>query len=102
MNPKEMKLPEFEKSVLASNLQLRREWAMDPPYLRREWLADPPILRREWVMDPPPWIKLPDARIKDIYGIKMKYLAELTKIEIQIKELEGKMLNEIAKSLAKR
>lgn len=102
MNPKKMKLPEVEKSVLASNLHLRREWVMDPPYLRREGLADQAILRREWVMDPPPWIKLPDVRVKDIYRIKLKHLAELTKIEIQIKELEGKMINEIVKSLEKK
>ena len=102
MNPKEMKLPKFEKSAFASNLHLRREWVMDPPYLRREGLADQAILRREWVMDPPPWIKLPDVRVKDIYRIKLKHLAELTKIKIQIKELEGKMINEIVKSLAKK
>lgn len=79
MNPEKMKLPEMEKSVFASNV----------------------FLRREWVEDPPPWIvsRLRDDLVVDIYRIKMNHLAELAKIEVQIKEIESKMFSEIAKSM---
>jgi len=82
MNPEEMKLPELEKSVFASKV----------------------FLRKEWVMDPPPWIvsRLRDDLIVDIYRIKMKHLAELAKIEVQILELESRMFNEIAKAMEQR
>ena len=76
MRPEEMKLPEVGKS----------------------WLSTEPF-RREWVMDPPPWIRLPDDLVVDIYRIKMNYLVQLTKIEMQIKELEGKMFGEIARKM---
>jgi len=80
MNSDELKLPEMEKSVFASNL----------------------YLRKEWVMDPPPWIvsRLPDDIIVNIYRIKMNHLAELAKTEIRIKEIESKMFSDIAKSMA--
>ncbi len=80
MKPEEMKLPELEKSVLTSTL----------------------FLRREWVMDPPPWIvsRLRDDLLVTVYGIKMKHLAELAKIEVQIKEVESRMFSEIAKAMS--
>lgn len=81
MSPEEMKLPELEKSVLASTL----------------------FLRKEWVMDPPPWIvsRLRDDLLVNIYAIKMKYLAELAKIEIQTKEIESRMFSDIAKAMSR-
>ncbi len=82
MNHREMKLPELESSVFASNV----------------------FLHREWVMDPPPWIvqKLRPVLLENIYRIKMKHLAELSKIEVQIKEVEARMFSEIAKSMSRK
>jgi hypothetical protein len=81
MSPDEMKLPELEKSVFASTL----------------------FLRKEWVMDPPPWIvsRLRDDLLVNIYAIKMKYLAELAKIEIKTKEIESRMFSDIAKAMSR-
>ena len=80
MNHEEMKLPEMEKSVFASSV----------------------LMHKEWVMDPPPWIisRLHDDLIIDIYRIKMDHLAEVTKLEAQIREIESRMFSEIAKSMA--
>lgn len=80
MNPEEMKLPEMERSVFASNI----------------------LIHKEWVMDPPSWIvsRLHDDLIIDIYRIKMDHLAEVTKLEAQIREIESRMFSKIAKSMA--
>ncbi len=53
-------------------------------------------------MDPPPWIvsRLRDDLLVTVYGIKMKHLAELAKIEVQIKEVESRMFSEIAKAMS--
>ena len=82
MNQREMKLPELESSVFTSKVSLHREW----------------------VMDPPPWIvqKLRPIVLENIYKIKMKHLAELSKIEVQIKEVEAKMFSEIAKTMTQK
>ena len=82
MNSEEMRLPHLEKSAFvtgpAADLRFHPEWYIDPAL----------------------WKRLSDDRLVDICRIKMKYLAQVTKIEMQIKELEGKMFNEIAESLA--
>jgi hypothetical protein len=77
MDSKEMRLPQLDEPVLMSNA----------------------VLRREWVMDPPPWIvqKLRPSVVEGIYRVKMKRLAEVAKIEIQMKEIEAKMYGDIAK-----
>ncbi len=59
---------------------------------------------KEWVMDPPPIIleRLSDRIVMQIYSIKMRRLAELTKIEIQSKEIEAKMYTEIAEVFSQK
>jgi hypothetical protein len=82
MNSEEMRLPHLEKSAFVTGpvaeLRFHPEWYIDPAF----------------------WKRLPDDRLVNIYRIKMKYLAQLTKIEMQIKDLEGDMFNEMAEALA--
>lgn len=60
-------------------------------------------LQREWVMDPPPfvWWKIRDDVLINVLQTKMKYLAKLSKLEAQAKEIEGQMYEEIAQQMGK-
>jgi len=53
---------------------------------------------KEWVMDPPPWIieKLRPDTVTRIYAVKMQFLAKIARIELQLKETEAAMYEEIA------
>ena len=58
---------------------------------------------KEWVMDPPPfvWWKIRDDILINVLQTKMKYLARLSKLEAQAKEIEGQMYEEIAQQMGK-
>ena len=58
---------------------------------------------KEWVMDPPSfvWWKIRDDVLVNILQTKMKYLAKLSKLEAQAKEIEGQMYEEIAQQMGK-
>ncbi len=60
-------------------------------------------LPREWVMDPPPfvWWKIRDEVLVNVLQTKVKYLAKLSKLEAQAKEIEGQMYEEIAQQMGK-
>jgi len=59
------------------------------------------LVRWRWDMDPPPfvWERLPDDILISVLQTKMTHLAQLTNLEMQAKEIEGKMLTEIAEKL---
>jgi hypothetical protein len=77
-----MKLPELESAVFASNVYLKKEWVIDPP---------------PWIID-----KLRPIVVERVYAIKMKHLAEVAKIESQIKQVEARMYAETAKAMSAR
>lgn len=60
-------------------------------------------LPKEWVMDPPPfvWWKIRDDILVNVLQTKIKYLAKLSKLEAQAKEIEGQMYEEIAKQMGR-
>jgi hypothetical protein len=64
-----------------------------PDMERAEYLSSA-FLRKEWVMDPPPfiWERLKDEVLINILKAKMKYLAEIARLEARAKEIESKML----------
>ena len=57
--------------------------------------------RKEWVMDPPSfiWWRLKEDILVNVLQTKMKYLAKLSKLEAQAKEIEGQMFEEIARNM---
>jgi hypothetical protein len=59
--------------------------------------------RKEWVMDPPPfvWWKIREDILLSVLQTKMKYLAKLSKLEAQAKEIEGQMFEEIAQNMGR-
>lgn len=59
--------------------------------------------RKEWVMDPPPfvWWKIREDVLLSVLQTKMKYLAKLSKLEAQAKEIEGQMFEEIAQNMGR-
>jgi len=59
--------------------------------------------RKEWVMDPPPfvWWKIKEDILLSVLQTKMKYLAKLSKLEAQAKEIEGQMFEEIAQNMGR-
>jgi hypothetical protein len=59
--------------------------------------------RKEWVMDPPSfiWWRLKEDILVNVLQTKMKYLAKLSKLEAQAKEIEGQMFEEIAQSMGR-
>jgi len=59
--------------------------------------------RKEWVMDPPPfvWWKIREDILISVLQTKMKYLAKLSKLEAQAKEIEGEMYAEIAQNMGR-
>lgn len=81
MKPEDMKLPNLENVEFLSSAFFRREWVMDPP----------PFI----------WWRLKENILVSALKIKMKYRAELAKLEAQAKEIEGKMFEEIAQTLGK-
>lgn len=76
---------------------------MKLPDLKQVEFLSKPFLCWEWRMDPPPfvWWKLKDDILIKVLKTKMQYLAKLTKLEAQAKEIEGKMFEEIAQNLGK-
>jgi len=81
MKSEEVKLPNLEKVEFLSSAFLRWEWRMDPP--------------------PFVWWRLKDDILISVLKTKIKYLAELTRLEAQAKEIEGKMFEEIAQNLGR-
>jgi len=79
MGPKEMKLPDLGQVEFLSRAFLGKEWYEDPPSFV--------------------WWRLPDDILISVLQTKMTYLAQLTKLEIQAKEIEGNMFTEIAEKL---
>jgi hypothetical protein len=59
------------------------------------------FLSKEWVMDPPPWIavKLDERILKEIYRQKVNALAKVAGLEIQAKQIEQDMYNQISEIL---
>ena len=80
MDPENMVLSELDPKALTT-VKLHHEWHMDPP---------PFILRR-----------FSDELVKEIYSIKVKYLAQVAKIDVRMAEIRGSMLEEIGKTMHK-
>ncbi len=76
--PGEMKLPEGGEFLTSQFLKWFR--GGDPPYLLNSLSAD---------------------AVVNIAKIRLQYLADLTRIEIQAKELEGKMFQDVAQAISK-
>lgn len=76
---------------------------MKLPDLRQVEFLSKSYFQREWVMDPPPfvWWKVRDDVLVHVLQTKMKYLAKLSKLEAQAKEIEGQMYEEIAQQMGK-
>lgn len=81
MKPEEMGLPNLDKVEFLSSASFRKEWVIDPP----------PFI----------WWRLKEDILINVLQVKMKYLAELTKLEARAKELEGEMFKEIGQTLGK-
>jgi hypothetical protein len=79
MNPEELKLTHVNKEAIISDAVFRNAWVTDPP---------PHYLHR-----------MPDELVTKIYGIKMRHLSRLAKIEAQIKEIEAEMYNDLVKAM---
>jgi len=82
MGTKGMKLPDLGQVEFLSKAFLGKEWYEDPPSFV--------------------WWRLPDDILISVLRTKMTYLAELTNLETQAKEIEGKMFTEIAEKLGRQ
>ncbi len=80
MSSGEMKLPALEQEAFVLDPNLER------------------ILRWQWRVDPP-WILryLKEEIVREIYGAMLHGRAELAKLEVQAKQAEAKMYEEIAR-----
>jgi len=76
---------------------------MKLPDLKQVEFLSKAYLPKEWVMDPPPfvWWKIRDDVLVNVLQTKMKYLARLSKLEAQAKEIEGQMYEEIAQQMGR-
>jgi hypothetical protein len=85
MSPGDLKLPAVETEA----------FVMDPGLEK--------LLRWQWRVDPP-WILkyLRDEIVREMYGAMLNARAEMAKIDIQAKQVEARMFEEMSRIAAQR
>jgi hypothetical protein len=79
MGPEEIKLPQVHASSFLTAAQFHKEWVIDPP----------PFLLR----------CLSEDQVKAIYKVKLEGLAQIARLEIQMKEIEATTFEKVGKLL---